>query len=337
MKKTFSLLLFIYFLAIIIFRQNYNSITWVVDIVLFIFYALANLKESYHFKYNYIIGIFFLFTVLTMLSAFYGINFDSSMYRVMPLILLFLNLFIIYNIVLYYKLVDVILKSFLMGAFLNYLIMLKIIHAPFSIYFGDNITNFRAIGTLGNPNIFATFMLISILISFIYIFKKEKISLKFYYFQYFNIILALYMVVLSVSKQGMIMSVLLIMGYLLIIPKDAKQWKVIIILFLIIYIGISNYIDLTATTDLIVHRFEFFENALNSTSDQFGSTGVRKALIAFGLDAFQENPIFGIGIGNFHIISTVLSGPASGVWAENNYVELLVDVFVLFYVCLHIL
>jgi len=337
MKKIFTTLLFLYFLSLIIFRQNYNSITWIIDIILIIFYSLKLANRADTIKFNYIIVLFSSFVILSTISAFYGIDFDSSMYRIMPLFLLSINLFIIYNLIIEYKLINVVFQSILFGAFINYLIAFEILTVPFPIYFGNNITNYRLIGTLGNPNVFSTFMLISMIISFIYIFQKNKLNTLFYYYQYINILLALYMILLSVSKQGIIMSILLLIGYFFIIPKDKKQWGIIILIIIgsVAMMYNMDFDKLTRLFDLIMNRFDFMSNTIASNSNNFNSTGIRKALILFGLEAFQENPLFGIGIGNFHIISTVLPSSQSGKWAENNYIELLVDVgifgMILFY------
>lgn len=332
MKFILGSLLFFYFTSLIVFRHNYNNITWIIDGLMIAFYFLVLIQEKEkNFRINYLIIIFYSFITLSLFSAFYGIDFDSSMRRIMPLILLGINLFIIYNMFLNYKLLNFVLNGMLLGAFINYIVMLKLIHVPFDIYMGQSITNFRAIGTMGNPNVFATFMIISMLISFIYLFRKNQMTKICSYYLYINILLAFYMVLLSVSKQGIMMAVLLLIGYLFIILKNKRNWKYIFPLLVVLYFILLYFINLGQfdnLINLITGRFSFFSTSFNSYSiqDQFTSTATRKALIYFGLEEFQKNPLFGIGLGNFHIASKVLPvGAGGGIWAENNYMELLVD------------
>jgi len=189
-------------------------------------------------------------------------------------------------------------------------------------------------------------MFLYVLVVFFINFKRKDLNfLRLYFTNYYQVIileniiislpllivliyyhlwlyLGIYIVLLTVSKQGIILSALLIIGYLIVMISDKKNWKQLIILFLVgslIFIFLTDKTQLNHTFDLITDRFTAFNNSVSERSSG-GSTGARRALIEFGLQAFQDRPLFGYGLGGFSLISP------TGAWAENNYIELLVGV-----------
>ena len=318
----------LYIVAIIIFKQNYNTYTYYINGLFVIGYFIyLFLKKSFVFKINKIIYSYLLFVIFSLCSSIYGIDFSISSFKSLQLFILFVNLLLIYNIVINLNAEKAFLNGILLGSFLNYLLVLGILNAPFEIIMpgGGN----RMMGTLGNPNVLSLVMLISIFVSIIYL--SKKINKIFYYYQYVNIFLATYTIVLTASKKGAIFGFILITLFFIMHLKNLKKILNLLLLisaviFIVFhYIGIEYFIPII---DTLTQRFDAFGTQM-SYSDSSGSTGERKFLIDFGLSIFTDRPLYGHGIGSYYLLNPL------GLYAHNNYIELLVGVgligMILFY------
>ncbi len=318
-----SILLTVYIAAIIVFKQYYFDATHVINfILLLVFIFLMFLEREQKYKVNAVIVLYSLFIIMSLASSLWGVSFANPSYKALQLFIILINLFVIYNIVKKYNLVNTFFNGVLLGAFVNYIIMLNFVQVPFDIYVGSGL-GARAVGTMGNPNILTTAMLISMLVSMVYLFKEKKMNRVFYYYQFINIFLAMYVIVLTVSKKGIILGVLLFLMYLLLSLKSKKGiFQIGTLMIFGIILG-QFFVDLTELYSVLEYagrRFEyFFSGITNSGISAANSTAIRKELVEFGLVAFQSSPLIGYGLDNFRVIST-------GQYAHNTPVELLVGV-----------
>ena len=81
-------------------------------------------------------------------------------------------------------------------------------------------------------------------------------------------------------------------------------------------------------------RIEEMINIFSVNGDGSGDDS-RLILVLSGLTWFMDNPIFGVGINNFRVLSSQRLPYAIAFYAHNNYVELLVDIglvgFIIYY------
>jgi len=325
MTNIFSLLLMLYIASVIVFKQNYMIVAHTIDLLMIGLFVLLVLKER-SIRTNPIINIYFAFMIFSLLSSLWAISFDETSFKSLQMFIIVINLLVIYNLMMTFNIKDFYMKGILLGSFINYIIVLGLVVVPFDIVKGE-----RFFGTLGNPNDLAVFMLISIFISTIYLFDNKSEKRWFYYYQYINILLALYMILLTVSKKGIIFGSLLFLAYIAISLKSKEGIKRIFLLSIIGTIIIFFFIDwgeVNKYFENVLYRFDAFSSALDDRGGMNNSTEIRKQLISFGLLAFQGEPLFGYGLGNFRFIS-------GGQYAHNNFVELLVGVgligFFIFY------
>ena len=319
--KILTILLTLFFTSIVVFFQNYINVTYVIDLLLIIvFTILMFISKDINYKINGVIYWYALFVVLGLASTFWAIDAYDASYRSLQLFLILINLFVIYNSFRKFHLENTFLNGILLSSFVNYMIMLGFIDVPFNIIFpggGD-----RAIGTMGNPNVFSIVMLISILTSILYINKKEEISKSFYYYQYVNIVLAYLMIIFTVSNKGILFGNSLVLFYFLLSMKSLKGLARIGILLLMISIYISYFID---WNDIIYYynnvmvRFDAFNSSVSGQATGYDSTSIRMNLILSGIDAIQTKPLFGYGLANFKYVSF------NGQYAHNNYIEVLAN------------
>lgn len=318
--KLIGITLTLYITAIIIFKQNYNTYTYYIDILFFasfIFYFVIKKEKS--LKMHSLIYAYSAFVILALIGSFYGDDFDRSASRSLQLFLILVNMFFMYNVFRKFQLYNSFLNGILLGAFINYLLILGILNVPFEIIMpgGGN----RAMGTTGNPNTLAIIMIISILVSILYL--NSKMNKYLMYYQYINIFLAIYTIIATVSKKGIIFSSMLILIFLSTTLKEPRKLFRLLSMVLITSLLLTYLVDMEgvfANIESITKRFMAFESQLSGGDIVSGSTGDRAYLIQAAWEVFKDYPLLGVGISNFQNFNRL------GLYAHNNYMELLAGV-----------
>jgi O-antigen ligase len=315
LTQPLSLLLTLYIASLIVFKQNYFTVTYFVNAALvgyFLFRMFQMREKKYHV--NTVVALYALFVVMSAASSFWAVDPDLALYRSLQLFLILINLVVLYNVIHKFDLENAFLNGILLGAFVNFILMLNIIQPPFDVYvFG------RAMGTLGNPNVLAIVMIMSIFSSMVYLTKEHEISKPFFYYQYLNILLSSYLIFLTVSKKGILFGSILILAFVLLSlkrPKDLFRLSILGSIALVVMVNVIGTDEILGVADSIIKRFSDFESGLANPS-RFGSTGERMYFIKLGLSLFTERPLFGYGLDNFRVFG--------GTYSHNNFVELLTD------------
>jgi len=330
--NTISILFMLYIACTIIFRMKYIYITYAIDCILIsLFSLLVFMKKLKLFKINRIVFSYFVLSVFALASSFWALNFTHAMLKGFQLLFISINMFIIYNLIKNYHIERFFIYGVLLGSFVNYLLVFRIIPTFIELYTGP-----RLVGTMGNSNPFAVTMVISIVVSIVYLSlekekPKEKSSSLLYYYQYINIIFSLYLIILSISRAGIVFGFTLVFLYIVISMKDFKSFirlSIVITIIMIIVVNFINLDDFWEVYDRVLHRFGALEEGIENADSRVGSTAIRIYLAKLGLQAFMDNPIIGVGVNNFMIYS-------GGIYSHNNYIELLAGLgivgFIIFY------
>jgi hypothetical protein len=315
-----SLIFMLYIASTIIFRMKYIAITYILDAVLVgLFLLLIYMKKIKVYHLNKVLISYSIFAIFALFSSFWAKDFFISMLQSFQLFSIFINMYIIYNLIKNYNIENYFIYGVLIGSFINYVFALEIIPSFVDIYLLSRFT-----GTVGNPNPLSTVMIISIFVSIVYLTKdKEKSNVFLYYYQYINIILALYLIIMSVSRKGIVFGFALVLLQIMVSMKDVKSFFRLIIIGVIgffIFANFANLDDLWALYDKVIYRFTVLNEGLAHTDSHAGSTGIRLYLAEIGLELFKNNPLIGVGVNNFRTYSP------GGLYSHNNYVELLAGV-----------
>lgn len=329
LSQYFFILLVIFIGSLIAFDNlvyvKYSNFINIILWASFLLYMLIDKKET--IILNKFILFYFLFVVTSAFSLFWAINFDFAFTYVSRLVIVLINLIIVYTLFKEFKIQNAILFGILLGSFFNYMIAFDVIHVSYEIH---EVTG-RFTGSVMNSNKLGKVMLLSIFSSLLLnLFYQNKLL---YYYNYLNILLASYVIFLTVSKKNILLLALLLFFAIpwknFDINKILRVTIVFLILILLIYSNYSLFIDI----DNINNIFELLQKrmmglqAMLEGSEGDNSSEERLFFIKEGLLVFTDNPIFGIGINNFRELF--------GKYAHNNYIELLVDVgivgFVFFY------
>lgn len=289
----------------IIYSNILNILLWGLFIVLFLVRRdhviyIPNLTIAYS-----------VFTAYAFSSILWAMSYDLAFSYAMRLLIALINLVVLYMIFKYYKLENCILYGVLIGAFYNFCIQFDII----SVSYPTSEFN-RFTGSVGNSNKLAKTMLMSIFASLIIIANKNTKTI-FRSYNYLNIILSTYIIVLTVSKKAIILAPLLIISTLSLQSIKIKNIVVFSMISFILFkilMAVADFEQLNYIYDLLERRFSGLVSFLNGyTGDT--STKEREVLINNGLEVFANNPILGIGLNNFRYLFVKYS--------HNNYIELL--------------
>lgn len=316
--KILSLLLSLFIASIIVFKTENILVTHLINMLLFIVFLLLVLTEKEtKYETNHIINAYFLFAFVALAGSFWSIDSNATIARGLQLFFILLNLIFVYNIINKYNLQKAFLNGILLAAFVNYIVLLGIIETSYDTYY--RIGAVRALGTLGNPNVLAIFMIISMFVSIVYLSKEKEISRPFFYYQYLNIILSAYVIFLTVSKKGILFGSTFLILHLFISLKEVKN---IFRITVAIAIGVAimfYFVDMNNLFDSynnVIKRFVAMQTELNSPKS-LGSTGERKHFIEMGWIYFTHRPLLGYGLDSF--------GTFEGTYAHNNFIEVMVS------------
>ncbi len=319
-KKDFKIVLLSFFLTLysafqIIFPlQPYIFYTNLLNLIILVYYTfLSLLDENRKFYINDIVIAYGLFSFFAISSVFWTVDPVTSGNKAKTLILLTINNFIMYNIFKRYDIGNSFLNGLILGSFVNYLIAFDIIHLSVPTYLG-----YRFFGTMGNPNGLSIAMILSVAASIIYL--NQDIDKKYKFLNFLNLALALYLIMLTVSRTGLVLGFFLFFVYLMTIIVDLKR---LIYLFLSFF-GLIGYLfffgNIEKITLYLQNIYIRLANVLETLSGEAmeKSTLERKEYIQRGLEFFSNHPFKGIGIDTFRYYY--------GGYSHNNFVELLLGV-----------
>lgn len=151
--------------------------------------------------------------------------------------------------------------------------------------------------------------------------KKRHLLVKCIFF--LSAIIMIAAILLTGSRKSFI---ILLIPLLLFICKRQKKHFLIFLIFvpvvaLIMYELVMNNVFFYETIGIRIEE----TIAILTNNTEGGEDTSRITLVEFGLKRFVDNPILGVGINNFRVLSNQIY-PGKNFYAHNNYIELLVGV-----------
>jgi O-antigen ligase len=311
--------LILYFISIIVFLQNYNQVTYIINIFLWISFIIVIVSERIKvFSVNGVINYYFFFILYGLFSSFWAIETFDTIFRSLQLFIILINLFVIWNAFEKFNFEYTFIYGILISVIINYLLIFGVFHVPFDIVMQGG--GARVMGTVGSPNTLALLMILSMLVSIYVIEVKNNINKFIYFLLYVNIFVSLYIIVLTISKKGILFGFFLFFIYILFLLKRVKNILKIFISLILFSVAIYNFVGietLNNNLERVKSRFSYMSEAFESKVVTLNSTTYRKILIKDGLEKFQNKPLLGYGLDNYKYVSVIKE------YAHNNYVELL--------------
>ncbi len=314
--KILYTLVVLYFASIAIFSKFDNVVIGnIVFLVMAIYFVVHNFVYNIKIYYlNKELNFYLMFLIFATLSFFWSIEPDSTAEIVRRMFMVTVSLIIFYNILKQYNFSSAIFFGMLLITFINFFIFLGVIPPFYEIYFPS--TN-RFMGTTENPNILASIMFFSLFVTIVHLYKESnKIIIVL---GYLNIMVGYYLILATVSRTALVVSLGLIFMFIINTLLDKKRRSYLLWVTLLV-VGITSFmIDLTAlmkSVNFALERIGFIFSSLTGNDIEHSAhERVELAMTAFYV--FMDNPLFGTGM------DTVRS--YAGLYAHNNYAELLAD------------
>ena len=309
----------LYFASLIIFARPENVIFSNIAnlLMLAVFLAIEFFYSDRTLYVNSVTVAYALFFLYCLLSLFWTIDYEVSDEMIGRMVKIMINLFFVYNILKKYRMVTAVLIGLFVGTLVNILIALHKLPVPFSPYFPGTD---RFMGTTFNPNITSSFMFYSIFVSIVVLEITERRI--FLLTGMLNIILSYFIILLTVSRTGLVVALFFILAFLVASMFHTRRRKYIFAglgLFAVaalLTVDAHTVARLEHLAHFAVERIGYIFDALSGEATEH-SADERLAFIRVALQTFNEHPVFGTGV------DTVRS--YQGVYSHNNYTELLAN------------
>lgn len=280
-----------------------------VELLFIIVLALSLLTMKKQFSKYYLLWNV-CFVGICVLSNLWTMDLESSLYATRGVI----KIAIIGNLIIAFieneEKIEYILRCFVVAGVA--LIFRLIIFVPLGDWgterLGDDMYNSNAMGlNLSVSAICALYFLLT---------RRKRIWS-------YLILISTFIVVafLTGSRKAVFFAVVgCAMLYIFNIKRKIKLIFILPAIVFLIYVLYSYAITIPEFYDLLGIRIELLLNLITDTDRIDASTSIRMDLIDTGIDLWQSKPWLGYGIQSF----TLMSG--SGMYAHNNYIELLVGI-----------
>jgi O-antigen ligase len=311
--KVFYLLFMMYAAFLVIFaKQNNEVIANLSGLILvgtFIMYQLFYTSKTFYL--NSMLLVYFIFYLFCILSLTWTIDTSYSSYTVIRMSMIFVNLFVLYNILKIFKVHEAIFAGFVIGMIVNFLLATEIITIAQPIYL-----KMRFIGTTTHPNTIGLMALFGILGS-ILLLQSAK-NRAWILLNLVNILAALYIIILTASRSSLLISGLIILLYVVQLFLNPKSRIYLFIFAGVITLLFLYFVDLDKLAEHVKFMMERMAGILGTFDGQHadGSTTERLLFIQIMMDVFKENPFIGTGVNTSRVF-------LHGFYTHNNYVEIL--------------
>lgn len=135
-------------------------------------------------------------------------------------------------------------------------------------------------------------------------------------------------VVLSGSRKAILFMLIPLLLYYIFTQRNAMK-LLRNILLAVLLAGVTYYaiMNIPFVYNMVGYRMETMIYGITGTGETDGSTSLRLKMIGWGLEWFMLKPWIGYGINNYMTLLGTMHTYAgtAGVYAHNNYIELLVD------------
>ena len=314
-----NFILILYVFSIIVFDEG----TIILKIIKVIFASVCILHLLYKKKIyidKYIIWML-IFVSFCMLSVKWALSVENAKSILSTLILNDICIFLILNL-LYddnnrIKLIinAIIFSSIILG------FRIAIEYGPFIF-----LSGVRGGGNgLASAN---TIGMIAAIASVLSVYEL-KVQNKYKVLYTTTMILNLIIMILSASRKALLYFLIPIIIYYILNSKNfLVSLKKVLISVIFLVIAFLAIMKVPFLYNSVGYRVETMINGFLGEGDTDASTSLRLSMIEWGIEWFQDNPYLGYGINNYKTLlgEKNTSFGTEGVYAHNNYVELLVDV-----------
>ncbi len=314
--KIFGILLFLSVSSLILLNKEYlikyNIIINSTLILAFFSWLIVTRRTL---LVNNVIKIYIFFTIYSFLTVFWSADEDLTLHLLLREVGIIFSMIVVYNLLVRFKVYNYFYTALVFSAFINFALLINVISIPGIDPYGRE-GEIRFMGTTGNANALAIALTLNIFITILLLEKSKKVS--FMTFLYFNLLISMYTILMTVSRKGFVAGSFFISIYLLAKIKSLYKTVVTALLLgatVVIVLQFSDTNRIEGTSEMLLNRFEGAADLGGIEMD--ASTEQRLAYIDLGWDMFLDRPFFGWGLNTFRMFN-------AGHYAHNNYIAILV-------------
>lgn len=286
--------------------------------ILFVMPCLIHIGKSLKLYFDTYVKWMLSFAAFAGLSLFWALSISNATYRYQTLVL---NFICIYCLLVYLNnrplRMNLILKTLF---FAPIILEIRVVASHGLLVFAEA----RSVEGIMSPNSIGMYAAIAVVLGTFFLVTEKKYRIVY------ALCIALNgaIVILSASRKAIFFMLIPLLLYYVFSQKKSlnllRNAMMAALLACITYYGIMN---IPFVYDMVGYRIETMIYGLMGSGQTDGSTSLRLAMIQWGFEWFKSKPWIGYGINNYmNLLGTMnTSYGTTGVYAHNNYIELLVD------------
>lgn len=211
---------------------------------------------------------------------------------------------------------------FALGVILQYFLpaVYRAFLRAFPVAYANSLYDMRSLGFTQNAGYSAGYIVIGILAAFSDIYPRKKIRFKNFIFPLF-----LFLAVALTGKRGPVMFLILTIVFCYLVPvkgvkKVQRYWKIFLVVFVVVIV-LWFFRDALSYIPIIGRLLDSFAKVADGEDISSGRT----RLYLWAIKLFIENPLFGIGWGNFRTSVVGNVTLATELETHNIYLQLLCE------------
>lgn len=326
-KDFFGLLIGLVIIAFMALRKIVPFL-YLTQVIFIVFSCIYIVQNKNNIKFNKYILFYFLFIIWCFISILWSIDKIMALNKIISttqiiLICSFISIYLnsinkIERILYLISVASIIMVIYfiLMTPMIDWIDAVKGSYAASSSQgrFG------RSIGH--HPNTFGDICTLSSLIWY-YFFCRDRKKI--------NLIFSILFIILILFSKSRL-SLLILITNLVLFTVYYKRRKISTLLVIFLGMALSiivvfwSVFNIPILYDLVGFRLSGLLGILNPNLVADQSTNTRMDMIVYGIEMFKENPILGVGIGNYAYYGYYKYGLFDTVYSHNNYIEMLANV-----------
>ncbi len=336
--KFIEFLLIFYIISVISFSMIPigNIVSRLIGVILFYTFTMLILVGKSKIYINREIILFLIWFLFCILSGIVALNIELVIVKVVTIFQLILFFIAGYSIfthskfsinTLFYLIIFSVFGIFVFGFIAQY--------NPDVL-----VTQNRITATAGDPNALSILGAFAFIIA-LFLFQTERKKIRLI-FLIPIICIILYGIVLTQSRQGILLvligtilysAIQIIHKYRNVANKQNFILKLTFYLFaLVVMVVIAIYAFQQTEYSYRIQAFiAFIKISMQSSNEHLSriidySAYERRKLLKYGVEIWQDHPIFGIGLDNFRAIIKHYNPIGNRLYSHNNYIELLTTI-----------
>lgn len=290
--------------------------------VLFVIPCIVYILKSQKLYFDTYAEWMFCFAAFAGLSLFWALSISNAAYRYQTLVI---NFICIYCLLVYVKdradRINLILKALVLAPII---LEMRVVMSYGLLAF----QHIRNLDGIMSSNLIGMRAGIAVVLGTYFLITGKKHRMIYLLIIALNAAIA----ILSGSRKAILFMLIPLLLYYIFKQKNSIKF-LRNAMFAVVLVGMTYYaiINIPFVYDMVGYRIETMIYGLMGTGETDGSTSLRLKMIDWGLEWFMLKPWFGYGINNYMTLLGTMHTYAgtTGVYAHNNYIEMLVDLGVI--------